>query len=318
MTKFVSRRGVLGVAKESSRGTAVAPVFWLGWAKMAFFDNAEKVAEAQGLGQIADQDSEYVTQKYGEGSVDAQIYDNGLGYILMSLLGAAPVTTGGNPYTHTFTMSQTNQAQSLSLYWKDPDRSYMFRLGIVDSLKITVNMNGIVEYSIGFKSKASMDYASQTASFTAMGSKFLHQHLQFRLASAIAGLAGASEIAIKQLELTISRNTTFDSGLGTVEPLDILSQSMSVEGQVTLNLNDDTYRNLMLNGTYNAMEIKLLNSTSSSLQMQFPRMAFNSWEPDYSLDDIATQQINFKGNYDAANALDIISTCVLINTKSSY
>jgi len=318
MTKFVSRRGVLGVASESSRGTPVAPAFWLGWGKMAFFDGVEKQGESQGLGQIADQDSEYVTQKFGQGTVDCELYDNGLGYIFQSLLGAKAVDTGSNPYTHTYTLSQTNQAQSLALYWKDPDRSYMFRLGVVDSLKITVAMNGMVEYTIGFKSKTAMDYTSQTPVFTTMGSKFLHQHLQTRFASAVGSLGAASETVLKGFEMTISRNTIFDSVLGTVEPADILSQSLSVEGQLTMNLTDDTFRNNMLNGSYQAMEVKFLNSTSSSLQIQMPRVAFNTWQPDYTVDTIASQKVNFKANYDAANALDIISTCILINTKSAY
>lgn len=318
MTKFIGRRGTLGIAKEASRGTPVAPAYWFPNAKMSFFDGIESAAESQGLGNIADQDSFYVTFRIGTGSVDAQIYDQGLGYILMSLLGAAPVTTGSNPYTHTFTMSQTNQAQTLSLYWKDPDRSYMFPMAVVDSLKITVAPKGLVEYTFTVKSKGADDYTSQTPSFTTLGSKFLHQHLQVRLATTIGGLSGATKLNLTAFELNIARNTMYDEVMGTSEPIDILSQQISVEGSLGLKLEDDTYRNLMLNNTYNAMEMKLLRSTSSSLQLQFPRMSFDQWQPDYTLNNITTQKINFKGNYDAANALYIISTAILINTKTSY
>jgi hypothetical protein len=102
VTKFIGRRGTLGVAKEASRGVAVAPAYWIPNAKMSFFDNIESASESQGLGNIADEDSFYVTFTMGQGSVDAQLYDSALGYLLMSLLGAAPVTSGSNPYTHTF------------------------------------------------------------------------------------------------------------------------------------------------------------------------------------------------------------------------
>lgn len=318
MTKFIGRRGTLGVAKEASRGVPVAPAYWIPNAKMSFFDSIESASESQGLGNIADQDSFYVTFTMGAGSVDAELYDSALGYLLMSLLGAAPVTSGGGPYTHTFTLSQTNQAQSLTLYWKDPDRSYVFPLAIVDSVKITVAPKGMVEWSFVIKSKSADDYTSQTPVFTSTGQKFLHQHLQVRLASAVAGLAAATKLALTQFELNISRNTIYDEVMGTVEPVDILSQQLTVEGNLTLKLEDDTYRNLMRNNTYNAMEIKLLRSTTSSLQLQFPRCSFDQWTPDYTLNAIATQKVNFKGNYDAANALDIISTCVLINQKTSY
>lgn len=318
MTKFIGRRGSLGIAKESSRGTPVVPAYWIPNAKMSFFDNIESAEESQGLGQIADQDSHYVTFKFSQGSVDAQLYDTALGYILMSLLGAAPVTTGASPYTHTFTMSQTNQAQSLTLFWHDPDRNYAFPLSIVDSLKISVVPKGMVEYTFTIKSKKSNDWASQTPSFTSLGSKFLHQHLQVRLAANIAGLSAATRLNLTQFELNIARNAMFDEVVGTVQPIDIISQAMSVEGNFTLKLEDDTYRNLMRDNTYDSMEMKLVNGTSSILQLQFPRVSFSQWQPDFTLDKISTQKINFKGNYDAANGLDIISTAILTNLKTSY
>lgn len=318
MTKFVGRRGSLGIALEATRGTAVAPTYWMPYVTMSFFDRVETAREEQGLGNIADSDSLYVTMRMGEGDVESQIYDHGLGFILSSLLGAVPVTTGSNPYTHTYTLSQTNQPKSLTLYWSDPDRSYIFPLAVVDSLQVSIEPSGIVNYTVGFKSKGADSYTSQTPSFTTLGSKFLHQHLVFKLASAVGGLAGATGISLKGLELNISRNTIFDSVMGTVEPEDILGQQLTVEGTVNLNLEDDTYRNYMLDNTYRAMDISLIRSASSSLQLQFPRVDFTEWEPDWTLNEIAKQSINFKGNYDAANGLQIVSTAVLINSKASY
>lgn len=318
MTKFVGRRGTLGVALEATRGTAAVPVYWIPFATMSFFDRIESAREDQSLGNIADSDSFYVTMRMGEGEVESQLYDQGLGYILSSLLGAVPSTGGANPYTHTFTLNATNQAKSLTLYWKDPDRSYIFPLAVVDSFQMSVEPNGIVNYTVGFKSKGAREWTSQTPVFTTLGSKFLHQHLVFKLASAVAGLAASTAISLKGLELNITRNAIFDSVMGTAEPEDILSQQISVEGNITLNLEDDTYRNYMLANTYRAMDITLLRSSSSSLQFQFPRVDFSEWEPDYSLNEIAKQTINFKANYDSANAAAIISTAVLINTKASY
>lgn len=318
MTKFVGRRGSLGVALESSRGTPVAPAFWIPYVTMSFFDKVETATEEQGMGVIADTDSIYVTMQKAEGEVEAQLYDQAIPYILSSLLGAVPVTTGANPYTHTFTLSSSNQAKSLSLFWKDPDRSYIFPLAVVDSFKMTVEPNGIVSYTIGFKSKRADDYTAQTPSYTTMGNKFLHQHLSFKLASSTAGLTAATPISLKGLELNINRNAIFDEVIGTSEPEDILSQSISIDGNISLNLEDDTYRNYMLNNTYRAMEIYLFRSASSSFDLVFPRVAFTEFEPDFSLNDIAKQSINFKANYDSANGVAIVSTATVINTKASY
>lgn len=318
MTKFVSRRGSLGLAIESVKGTAVAPTYWVPYTTMSFFDKTETQAENQGMGVIADQDSLYVTMQMGEGDVDAQLYDQALGYILSSLLGTTPTTTGSNPYTHSFALSQTNVPQTLTVAWHDPDRNYLFPNAVVESLKCSVAPSGIVEYTVHFKSKRAREWSTLTPSFTTLGSKFLHQHLLFKLATDTASLAAATGISLKNLDFTIDRKTIFDSVTGTVEPEDVLSQEISIEGELQLNLEDDTYRGYMLNGNYKAMEIKFNRSSSSSLDFQFPRVNFTEWEPDLSLSDIAKQKISFKANYDAANGVDIISTCALVNTKTSY
>lgn len=318
MTKFIGRRGSLGIAIEATRGTAVAPTYWLPYVTMSFFDRVEGAREEQALGNIADSDSFYVTMRMGEGEIESQLYDQAIGYILASVIGAAPVTTGSNPYTHTYTLSSSNLPKTLTLYWKDPDRSYIFPMATVDSLQLSVEPNGIVSWTIGFKSKGSKDWTAQTPVYTTLGSKFLHQHAKVSLASAVGSLAAATPISLKGLELNITRNADYDAVLDTVEPEDIFVQQLSVEGTLNLNLEDDTYRNYMLNNTYRAMQIQLDNGSSSRLTFQFPRVDFSEWEPDFTLNEIAKQGINFKANYDSANALAIISSAILINTKSSY
>lgn len=318
MTKFVGRRGTLGIQKETTKGVPVTPTVFIPWATMSFQDMTETAAENQGFGNIADQDSFFVTFVGAEGDLEAQLYDQSIPLILMSLLGAAPVTTGSNPYTHTFTLSNTNVPQTLCLYWSDPDRSYMFPQVVVESLKISVAPDNIVNYTVHFKSKTARNWATITPSFTTLGSKFLNQHMIFKLASNIAGIAAATNISTKNFELTINRDTIFDQVIGTVEPEDILSQPISVEGTVQLNLEDDTYRNFMLAGTYRSMQVKFLVSSNSSFDLQFPRVGFSEWEPDYTLDEVAKQKIKFKANYDSANAQAIITTATVINTKSAY
>lgn len=317
MTKFVGRRGELLLAKESSRGTGtVSNGIWTPRMTVSFDDKIESAREPEGLGKLADSDSNFVVQKMAEGEFEGQLNDKSVGLVLTSLLGSSPVTAGGPTYTHTYTLSNSNQHQSLSVLYQDPDTVKLYALGVVDSLKIVVEQNAIVTYTVGIKSKVGKDWTRQTASFTSIGNKFLHQHLIFKLADTVGALSGASAISLKKLELNITANADFDAVLGTVEPEDILNQQFAVEGTVELLKQDETYRNYMLGNTYKAMDITLQGSSASKLQFQFPRVDFTEWEQDRSLDSLVSQSIQFKGNYDAANALDIISTCVLTNTYS--
>lgn len=314
MTKFVGRRGTLGISKESSRGTPVDPAEWIPRVSISFDDKTSTAREEEGLGRVEDSDSNYVVSKMGEGDVEFEANDRQLGMFLTSIFGASPSTSGGPTYTHSYTVQNSNQPQSLSLFYEDPDEVKMFPLTVVSQLSLVIEQEAIVRCTATIMSRVGKDWTSQTADFTSIGQKFLHQHLRFKLASNIAGISGASEISLKNLTLNINRNAKFDNVLGTVEPEDVLGQQLSVDGSLTLNKEDSTYRDYMLNGTYRAMEILLERDTDSSLQLQLPRVDFTEWEQDRALNEIVGQSVNFKGNYDATNGTAVISTCDLINT----
>lgn len=217
MTKFVGRKGVFLLAKESSRGVAtLTNGLWFPRSTVSFDDKIESARQDEALGIIADSDSNFVTQKMAEGDIEFDLTDKEIGIILTSLLGASPTITGGPTYAHTYALNNTNQHQSLTVLYQDPNITKAYSLGVVDSLKITVEQNGIVKGAVSFKSRVGKDWTTQTANFTSMGNKFLHQHLGFKLAATIGALSGATAISLKKLELNIKANTEFDTVLGTV------------------------------------------------------------------------------------------------------
>lgn len=314
MSKFVGRLGNVGVAKEATSGTIVTPTFWIPFNSISFDDKVTTAREDEGLGRIEDSDSNYVVNKYGEGDLEFDLNDYQLGAILTSLLGAAPTSTGGPTYAHAYALTNTNTHKTLSLAYQDPDQTKIFPFTMIDGLEITVEPDGIAKAKASFKSRVSRDWSTLTPVYTTLGNKFLHQHLTFKTGAAIANLAAASAISLKKLTLKITANADFDNVMGTVEPEAILNHQYTVEGEITLNKTDDTYRQLMLAGTYKAIEISFNRASNSSLQIQMPRVDFTEWEQDRSLDDIVGQTIQFKGNYDSANAAAVISTCTLTNT----
>jgi len=316
MTKFVGRLGNVGIAKESTAGTIVTPTFWVPFNSISFDDKTSTAREMEGLGRIEDSDSNLVTNKFAEGDIEFDMNDYQIGLFLTSLFGASPTTAGGPTYTQTYALSNTNTHKSLSIAYGDPDQYKIFPYCVIDGLEITVEPEGIAKAKASFKSRVSRDWATLTPTYTTLGNKFLHQHLYFALGSNIAGLSGASNISLKKLTLKIQANSDFDNVMGTVEPEAILNHQFSVEGEIVLNKTDDTYRQLMLNGTYKAMEITFNRASNSKLQFQFPRVDFTEWEQDRKLDDIVGQKLKFKANYDAANAYAAIYTCVLTNTYS--
>lgn len=321
MAKFVSRRAEIGIAKEASRGVPVVPSQWIPWATTTFGDKVEMVIEDSAMGRIEESDNVYNTLRHASGTIEADLRANYLGLILTNLLGAAPSSVGGNPYTHTFSLAQNNQHQSLSLLVQDktnPDINKMFGLAMIDKWTLKIEAGKIVTNAIDFVALPGRDWTTQTSAFTALGSKFLHQHLAFKVAANTGALAAAPTLNVRSLELVIEKNVMRSDVAGSIWPEDFNNQSFRVTGNIVLNYEDNTWLNYMTGATDRAMEIVLNAGASAILTLDFPLVHFHTWERDTALADIARQKVNFTAHYDATNAVAMISTATLVNAISSY
>jgi len=319
MAYYVGRRGSLGIAKEGTRGLAVNPTYWIPYNSLSFDDKAVVIDQDSAFGRIEDTDSSYVSKVYGEGEFEYDLEDKIIGLILAGLAGAAPSSSAGpTNYIHTYTLQQTNNHQSLSLLVQDPNLATMFRLAMIDKFTIKIDPEGLVKCTCSFRSAGGQDWGRQTESYTALGNKFIHSMLIFRIADATADLSTASKLNLNSLEFTITKNVEDFQDLGTATPSDILNKEFQVEGNFEIGFNDATYRNYMLGPTTKAMEILLTYGTNNSLQIQLPKVRFANWEPNKGLNDIASEKVEFKGHYDAANAVASISTLILSNQVDSY
>ena len=327
MTKFVGRLLQIGVAKESTRGAGIAPAIRFPQTSFSFDDKVVKARAVGGLGKLADSEEAFVTTKYGQGDLEGEIRSKGFGLLLYAMLGgySAPAAPLDSAYVHPFTISQSNQHQSLCFTVADSNTTESYSLVMLDSLEITAELDEIVRYTASFMSKAS-DSSSNTVPSAIDEYKFTKKHVRLKIASDIASLDSASAISVKSLSLTIAKNVVLDDVLGTAEPEDIYNRQLSVEGSVTLTYDAETYKNYMKDGTNRAVEIAFINSdqtigggsTNPSLKIQLPKVDFFDWEPDYSLDEIVSQTFSFKASRDVGNGQDIIHQCELINGVSSY
>lgn len=326
MAKFIGRLVELGVGKEASRGAGVAPAFWLPKVTFSFDDKITKARSMAGIGKLADSDEAFIVNRFGQGELEMNLGDQSVAYFLYSLLGSLSTTgpTDTSAYTHAFSVSESNQHQSLALVVKDPITTELYKLVMVNSIEIVASLDELVRVTINFLSKKGNAYSTVTASYT-NENRFTKNHISFKVAAAVGDLAAASGISVKNLRLTITQNVKTDDALNTAEPEDILNQQLSVEGEVTLNYEDETWKDYFKTPTDRAVQIAFINTdeligaaTRPSLTIQMPKVDFYNWEPNYALDEIVSQVLSFKGSYDVANSLNIISTCSLVNAKTSY
>src|SRR5580704_10244862 len=87
MTKIIGRQSQIGIAKETSRGTVVAPTYWVPFNDLTLDQKVEQVFDTQAYGIIEDSIGAYLTKLWTEGTIGANLYDHSFGLILYSLFG---------------------------------------------------------------------------------------------------------------------------------------------------------------------------------------------------------------------------------------
>lgn len=325
MAKYIGRLLDVGVGRETTRGVGVSPTYAVPHITFSYDDKVTKARSQAGMSSIQDSVEAYVTTKYGQGDLEGELRTHSFGLFLYAMLGTAAVAgPTDSAYTHSFTLANTNTHQSLSLLTQDSNTTELYKLVMLDSLEINAELDELVKFSASFMGKLGTGSTATMPAYIAEP-RFTKKHLRLKLAANLAGIAAASAISVKSLRLTISKNVVLDDVLGTAEPEDILNRQISIEGEVTLNYEAETYKNYMRDNTFRAMEIAFINTdstigagTNPSLTIRLPYVDFFDWEPDYALEDIVTQTFSFKANRDISGGNNMISTCDLVNTVTSY
>jgi hypothetical protein len=324
MAKFIGRRVQVGFGKESSRAVAAAAQVTVPKTDYNIEDKANKARSSENFGNIAGfGDQSIVTGRFSEGTIEGDVNANSFALLLLSLFGNENVTTVyTSAYKHTLSIANTNQHQSLSIWCEDPIGDTLFKGCMVDSLEITVTPDEIVKYAATFKGRKGND-ASWTPA-PAADYKFVGRDFHMKVAANIAGLAAASEISVKEFKMMIQKNADYDWVLGTLEPEDVLNKQMTIQGSITLNYEDRTFRNYMLDGSVKAISVKLLNTRDTiatagqaEFYIELPVVDFSEWESQRGNDEIASQTINFTALWDSANSR-YIADCYIINMKAAF
>jgi hypothetical protein len=325
MAKYIGRRVNVGIGKESVRGTGVAPSAFVPKLNIDFDDKANKARSGESFGQIAGTGSQsVVTGRFSEGSLEGEINVNSFGLILLAVFGSSTPTTVDGAYKHTYTLTNSNQHQSLTISVDNPNNAKMFKGCVIDSLEITASPDEIVKFNVGFKGKKGNDTTMLSTNYTISDYKFVGRDLQVKIAADTASLNAATAVSIKELKLTINKNAEYEWILGTLEPDDVVNKQITIQGQLTINYEDDTWKTLMTNGTYQALRIYFNNARTTigsantpQLLFEFPVVDFAEWEPKRDNDAVATQKINFTVLYDSDNAR-FISDAHIVNDTPSY
>jgi len=330
MAKFIGRQQELGIGREATRGTIVAPTQWAAKTNFSVEDKVNKARVQGSYGNILGGDDALVADRYAQGDIEFEAQDNLLAIILYSLFGGLSSSSFSSVFKHTLSIPNSVQHQSLSLHMNDPigagenpTKTVVYGRAMIDQFELTAKLNELVSCTASFISQVHKDWTRQTPSYTAQN-KFTHKHVIVKVAADTSGLAAASKINVQDLTLTIKKNVIREQSLGTIQAVDILNRKIEISGKLKLTYEDRTYRDYMVNGTKKALRIALVNSdvtigsTNPQFQLDLPIVEFDQWEPSNEIDELATQEIMFTALYDVTNNILIGSNTFVVNSTTSY
>ena len=193
--KGIGRLFSIGIAKESTRGTAKSSAdYWLPFSDASIDEKFSNVTQDEAYGIIEDSVGQFRTKNWAEGTLKVPMTDKSLPLLLLAQLGGMAVATHSGEsivYDHTATVGQSAQHQSLTLFIHDPlsGVDYSHALGVIHKTDIDIELKKFAELSLSVKAIKGVSQSSFSPSILAEN-RFLPQYMSFVSAPTVAGATG--------------------------------------------------------------------------------------------------------------------------------
>ncbi len=179
MSKYTGDLVRVGIARETTRGTAVPPTFEMKWTDLSMVDKTIMAQDESRSGIIAGTRNAFVVGTFAEGDLAGPIRDKSFALVLYSLFGTlASAVVETTAYEHTLTVQDGCQHQSLTLYKGDSNSASDHALAMVSGCEITMKTNemNMFKANIRSKARASMTLGTFTVTIAAPGLVTLSAH----------------------------------------------------------------------------------------------------------------------------------------------
>lgn len=336
LTRGIGKQLQIGIAKESSRGTAVASAsYWLAVDDWAIEERFKNAVDIQTFGIIEDSVSQTRVKNWAEGQLKFPIAGTSSAVLFLSLFGTdTPATHAGETivYDHVISVAQNVQHQSITFFVHDPiatasgaTADYTHANGVVHKIDIDYSLGNFVTATASIKAIAGSAAAVAFVPSQAIEDRFVPQYLTFKTAAQFSGLGAASAIKIKSAKVTIDASSEDDDVMGSLNPRDFLNKEFKIEGTIeAIWQNETDFKQAALASTPKAMRLDLINSdvnigtvpSHPEFKLDLYKVYFTEITRPVKIKDIMYQTLKFKAAYDTTNA--VMAKATFVNTIAAY
>lgn len=323
MAEIIGRQIQLGVALETTRGTAEAVAEkYIKKITANVVERSEKVVDESTRNVMEDSLGTRITKQWIEGDLEGNVHIDAFGYFMYNLYGAVVSTiVSGSVYDHVFNVANSISHPSLTLFAHDGsvDKN-AFSNCMINSLELSANIDEYVKFTAGFMGKDAVTN-SDTPSYETEYD-FVGRDISVKFAVDEASLVSAAPIKAKELSVAFETGLISDHVFGAYAPDDVYNAKMTIEGEVALNFDDTTFKDLYLADTYQYMEVTIQGAadigggSNPTITLLLNRVQIMDWNRDGGADELIVQPISFKAFYNETDGKQ--SQMTLRNLTTEY
>lgn len=261
----------MGGGYETTPGNGVVPTFYLPVHTITPKDTVTQLVDKAWRGSAVDAYDVVAGMITGEVGFDGDVYLDTIGHLLAGMMGDIVETGSGAPYTHTFNLLNSGEAQpktqTLTDFYAAGTREYASAM--YSELDFKFTPDALLTYSAKTMSYGSATATTPTPSFSAVE--------VLPAWTGVAKIGGSVYAEMEDAEIDIKRQVVAIKTINNSQvPYAIFSGVMSVEGKATLVMEDDTYLTDYLSATKTSLDFVFTQSTGNSIEFNMNKANFSA------------------------------------------
>lgn len=298
----------LGLAKETTWGTATAPTFTIPVKDVKPEDVIAYVKDQGIRGAMAQTYAVIPGVSQSNFQIDGEVYPDSFGLLVLAMLGQDSVTGAASPYTHKFQLARTSQPPSLTPSWYDGTNVRQYAGQVMEELQIKWSKGGALEFSAKSQGKTSATAAGITPS---PGSTVPFVGWEFT-----CNLGGTANQNLVGFDITLKRKLYVQHPANnSQDPAAIIALGLEVTGKGTFDKVDDTELSDFLSNTQPPLVLTGTQGTSGDvLTLQMTKCAF--LKDPITAKEVVQGDVEFEGVDNSTDGGPILVS--LQNAVASY
>ena len=260
-----SVKSYLGIAKETTKGTAVAATNFIPFTMNTFkpVDVIDPLYNQALYGSMAETYAYLQGRKHTTIEVGGPVFADTIGYFIAGILGDVSTTGASAPYTHTIALKNAvatgGDAQPTAFTITDfyTANTRYYPGCQVNSFSLTFNADGMLEHTTQLMGFPSTTTTAPTPSFSTV--------LPTQVWTGTVTIGGSSVAYTRTASLEITRRAEAIFGISnTQSPYQIFLGALAVKGKATFVMQDDTELTRYLTNTQPALTFNFSTGAGAS------------------------------------------------------